>query len=460
MKNGFWRGVGKVFGDFASPGMLAVTTGMAEGATLTSESAAGEGRLNDEYAKHYVKQAKIEDKFPSYHDVSGASDGRPSGAPYYFNGAFHQWLQDEYGMEAYADFWYRIVNGKNLTVSGAFKKAFGEKLKNAWHDFESHYEVPEIPDNPVRAGLAQDFFQPDSSSYSQFNDSGSLYSSLTAAGGKLVWMDRLGGRVFAADEGDVPVFRYMFSQRGLSDLHLSNDGRFLALNYISINNSAEKARIKIYDFSNKSFYSVKEKGLREGLIIQSGSSYYLVAQKYLAQHYSLVIFRLEFNADGSRITGTSKVSEEVLAVETNPYAFTALKDGNFAWLKKEGLNYSLCISNVEGNLIEEYAFPKGLAVRSLSYSGQGVAEDEALYFSYAQKGTMPRLGKIALKEEKLYLGTDDFSGGVFEPVFWNDRLVYIGKFLQQNRILSTADIRESEPGTFCYKLFMEFERLV
>ena len=167
-------------------------------------------------------------------------------------------------MEAYADFWYRIVNGKNLTVSGAFKKAFGEKLKNAWHDFESHYEVPEIPDNPVRAGLAQDFFQPDSSSYSQFNDSGSLYSSLTAAGGKLVWMDRLGGRVFAADEGDVPVFRYMFSQRGLSDLHLSNDGRFLALNYISINNSAEKARIKIYDFSNKSFYSVKEKGLREG----------------------------------------------------------------------------------------------------------------------------------------------------------------------------------------------------
>ena len=114
MKNGFWRGMGAIFGDCVVPGMLSVTTGMAEGATVTSESAAGEGRLNDEYAKHYVKQAKIEDKFPNYHDVSGAADIQPGGAPYFFNGAFHQWLQDSYGLDAYADFWWRVVNGKNL----------------------------------------------------------------------------------------------------------------------------------------------------------------------------------------------------------------------------------------------------------------------------------------------------------------------------------------------------------
>lgn len=454
MKNGFWRGVGKIFGDCVTPGMFAVTTGMAEGATLTSESAAGEGRLNDEYAKHYVKQAKIEDKFPSYHDVSGASDGRPSGAPYFFNGAFHQWLQNEYGMEAYADFWYRIVNGKNLTVSGAFKKAFGVKLKTAWYDFETHYQVPDIPDDPVRAGLAQDFFQPDSSAYSQLNDSGSLYNSLTSAGGRLVWMDLLGGRVFAADAGagtvtddnnEAPVFHHVFSQRGLSSVRLSNDGRFLAVNYISINSPTEKARIKIYDFSNKSFYSVNEKGLREGLVIQAGDSTYLLAQKYLSQHYSLALFRLEFNPDSSRITGSTKVSEQILQAETNPYAFTALKDGRFAWLKKTGLNYSLCISSVssvEGNLIEEteeFAFPQGMVVRSLSYSDQGPAENGALYFSYAQKSTMPRLGRFVLSESKLYLTNNDFSGGVFEPVCWNDRLVYIGEFLQQNRILSLKE---------------------
>ena len=130
MKNGFWRFMGKVFGDEFAPGMLSVTSGMAEGATVTSESAAGEGRLNDEYAKHYVKQAKIEGKFPSYHDVSGASDVSPSGAPSYFNGAFHDWLQKKYGMDAYVEFWYRVVNGKNITISGAFKKYVSRKEKN------------------------------------------------------------------------------------------------------------------------------------------------------------------------------------------------------------------------------------------------------------------------------------------------------------------------------------------
>ena len=74
MKNGVWNAITKIFGDCVVPGMLTVTTGMAEGATVTSESASGEGRLNDEYSKHYVKQAKIENQFPSYHDVSGASD--------------------------------------------------------------------------------------------------------------------------------------------------------------------------------------------------------------------------------------------------------------------------------------------------------------------------------------------------------------------------------------------------
>ena len=63
MKDEVWLTASKVFGDCFVPGMLSVTTGMAEGATLTSESAAGEGRLNDEYAKHYVSRQKSKVSF-------------------------------------------------------------------------------------------------------------------------------------------------------------------------------------------------------------------------------------------------------------------------------------------------------------------------------------------------------------------------------------------------------------
>ena len=316
MKSGFWRIIDKVFGDCVVPGMLAVTTGMAEGATLTSESAAGEGRLNDEYSRHYVKQAKIENSFPSYHDVSGASDITPGNAPYYFNGAFHQWLQDNYGLSAYADFWYRVVNGDNFTISGAFKKAFKIKLTKAWKQFKQDYEVPAVPANPVKAGLVQDFFEPGADKYSRMNDAGSVYASLSTGGDRLVWVDRIGNRVFAAEKGKEADYKELFSQNGLTSARLSSDGRFLALSYYSGNGVGTTARVKIYDFENGHFYSVKETGLKEAAVVKNGGGWYLVAQKYISQHYSIEVSQLVLSGDGRRVTGCEPVAEVVMVQAT------------------------------------------------------------------------------------------------------------------------------------------------
>ena len=436
MKNGFWRFMGHVFGDCVTPGMLSVTTGMAEGATVAYESSTGEGegRLNDEYAMHSVKQAKIENKFPAYHDVSGAADVAPGGAPYYFNGAFHGWLQEKYGLEPYAQFWYRVVNGKNITISGAFKKAFGLKLTKAWKQFIEDFQVPDVAANPVKAGLVQDFFEPSAADYSMMNNAGSQYDALTAATsesdtGRLVWLDSMGGRVFSAESDDLQHYRQLFSHRGITDINLSNDGRFLALSYMSGNGSGERARIKLYDFDSGSFYSVKETGIKEGAVVKSGSDWYLLAQKYLAQHYSIVIFKLQLSENGRHVKETRQVAELTFGVETNPYAFTPLDDGTFAYLKKQGLNYSLCMSTIEGQPLAEYAFPKGMAVRSLSYNS-GI-----FYFSYAQKGTLPRLGKMQAANGQMELSSEDISGGVFAPVYLDGKIIYIGSFLRQSRIL-------------------------
>ena len=472
MKNGFWTFIGKVFGDCVAPGMLTVTSGMAEGATVTSESAAGEGRLNDEYAKHYVKQAKIEDKFPSYHDVSGAADAGPGGAPYYFNGAFHQWLQDKYGMEAYANFWFRVVNGKNFTIAGAFKKAFGIKLKKAWAQFEEDYEVPDLAANPVEAGLARDFFEPDLNEYSILNNAGSRYGSLTASAGegaapRLVWIDYYGGRVQTVQGGEgseaslavkaersqhsvpAPSIRTLFALRGINTVRLSNDGRFLAASYTSDLAATERACVKIYDFEDGSFFSVKETGLKEAVVVKNSlNEWFLLAQKYSSQHYSIAVYRLLLDDQTHKIKSVEPYTELVMEAETNPYAFTPLGNGTFAWLKKSKLSYSLCISKVDGSLIKEYSFPQGMVVRSLSYSSEcgaraGEAETEAsgqsssgiFFFSYAQKGTMPRLGTLNAEDGKLFLSDADISGAVFEPLYWQGQLVYVGEFFRQSRLL-------------------------
>ena len=448
MKNTFWRGVGKIFGDCISPGMSSITTGMAEGATVTSESAAGEGRLNDEYAKHYVKQAKIENAFPAYHDVTGAADISPYGAPYYFHGAFHQWLQEKYGMDAYADFWYRTINLKNLILPAAFKKAYGVSMNTAWKEFVNDYEVPELAANPVKAGLVQDFFEPKGSYYSRMNDAGSLYTSPAAAVTpegyeKLVWVDSSDNYVFSATASPELSVKKLFSHTGLNGVRLSNDGLFLTVNYISSNSATPKACVKIYNFETGSFYSVPEKGLKESVVVKNGDSWYLIGQKYFARHYSIAVYKLLVSSEGSRIRGIEAFAEVKLEPETNPYEFTALKDGNFAWLQKKGLSYSLCISSPDGSLLKKFDFPEGMTVRSLSSQTQ-----DAFYFSYAQKGTLPRLGKLLLSGEgktvagHLYLSREDLSGGVFEPVYWNGKVVYIGEFLRQSRILCMEDLTE------------------
>ena len=463
MKSGAWYFAGKIFGDCFVPGMLSVTTGMAEGATLTSESAAGEGRLNDEYAKHYVKQAKIEGAFPSYHDVSGSGDVSPRGSPYYFNGAFHQWLQEKYGLEAYADFWYRVVNGKNLTIAGAFKKSFGLKLKTAWKQFAEAYVIPELAANPVQAGQVQDFFEPDKMAYSQLNDAGSLYESLTASlsepARRLVWLDPIGGRVFATDlapdftssRGSSPAkIRQLFAMQGITNVRLSNDGRLLAVSYISENAEAPKARVKIYDMERNRFHSVPESGLKEAAILCADKAYYLISQKYSDQHFSIKISRINMSPDGRLVKNLEDIKEILLPVETNPFCFTPMEDGNFAFLKKTGNDYSLCIYSAEGQALSRFEFPEGMAVRSLSYTCEG---DKKLFsFSYARAGTMPRFGMLDSQSGDLCLGKEDFSGGLFEPVLFDDGIVYIGEFYRQNRLLFlNRDKLQLEEGLTCKK---------
>ena len=454
MKSKFWKGVSRVFGDAVAPGMLSVTTGMAEGATVASESAFGEGRLNSDYSKHYVRQAIIEGKFPAYHDVSGAADIAPNAAPYYFNGAFHGWLQEKYGLQAYANFWYNVVNGKKITIAGCFKKAYGVKLKAAWNQFKQEYEVtvPDLLANPVEAGLVQDFFVPKKSSYSLMNDSGSQYASLSAAPNRLVWLDSAGGRVYELSNPNPNKKnkaamrprkqlrpRTIFSVRGIRNVSLSNDGRILAISYFSENGPGSTAFVRLYDFKSHVFFNVLKAGLKDATVVENRGDYFLIAQGFQTQNFSISISKICFDQNGQFIKRIEPVCNLVQEAEVNPFGFIPLENGFFAYIQKSRLDYSICVRNISGALVREYSLPKQMVVHHLSYdwskTGRSVEEPGDLFLSYTQKDTMPRLGILNQQTGALNLSNFDISGGVFSPVYWNDEIVYIGKFLRQNRLL-------------------------
>lgn len=449
MKNPFWTAFSKIFGDSATPSSLWISSGMAEGATLTSESADGEGRLNDEFAKHFVKQAKIEGKFPNYYDVTGASDKYPVGSYYWFNGAFHQWLQENFGMQKYAEFWDQLVNLKSLTVGIAFKKIYELELKTAWEIFKNDYETPNVPANPLDSGLVQDFFISRNNFYSFENKIGSHFTSLSNSEKGIAWIDSYGGKIKYAPAPDpqaqktaINSAETLFYLKNAQKIGLSQDNRFMAASYFSGNSAGTTARTKIWDFETKSFYKVKTNGLKESAIIQANGKYYLVAVKFESPKNALYIEEIKLN-EKNRVYSTEFFDQKEFPRNVNISCFVQVEDGKFAFVKKDKSEYSIAIltfgeKNLDENC-EEYKIPtQKTTVRSLSYDDAG----KKFYFSWAAPGTMPRLGVLDVSQNRFLFSGEkgDLSGGIFMPVAFGAEIAYIAQFYKFSGMLKIPNL--------------------
>lgn len=438
----FWRGIKSVFGDAISPIGLNITSGWAEGATLTSESVHGEGRLNDEYAKKTVIQAKLENKFPCYGRVQGESDVYPVGSYYFFNGAFNKYLQDKYGMEKYSKFWYEAVNCHHIFTGHVFKTVYKKNLNKEWKVFAKEYEVPEIPGNPVAANLVQDFFNKDKSTYSSLNNAGYIFSSLSKSQKGLTFIDSYNSdAVFfvpAEKLDDTKIKpKKLFTLSGLTSAVQSSDGRFIALIYTTNSGATIQSKSAVYDTLNKKIIKFGERGCGESSVIVFNGEYYLIETHFKSQFYKFQISKLSENGNKGAEICTVEFPYEVF-----PNSITDLGDGTFAYLKKEKLNWSICVSDLNGNLLKEYKAPyERMVMRNLSF------DDGNIYFSYAKPGKMPDLGKLNISDNLYSFRSDDISGGVYYPLANGDSLIYSGSFYKMNRILTMKpEFSESVPA--------------
>lgn len=438
MKNKFWTAVAKVMGDPLNFAAWHISMGMAESATVSGESAAGEGRLNDEYAKQMVKQAKIEGSFPDYWDVQGTADIYPSGSFYYFNGAFVEWLQTKYGMDKYAMFWYKCVNFQAITTSRAFKKVYGVSIRDAWKQYEEEYPVAEVASNPIYAGDAKDFFRPERNDfYSPKNDQGSLFSHLSVSETGIAYMDETCSKVFYVPLEDLSKDeikpKCLFQDRFLTSISFSKDGRFITAGCYDYSSANARYVTKIYDMETGKLFKVKEHGLYEPSIVKADGEYYLVRQGYTSPCYYTSVAKINFNSNGSidDITETAKCDFEL---NIAPFGYTDLGDGTFAYIKKDGLEYSIEVVDLNLNEIASYESPKNrMVIRYLSY------DDGKLLFSWTAPNTMPRLGSLNLEDGAFSLQEEDVSGGVYYPVAIpeSDEVAYVGTFYRENRLFTT-----------------------
>lgn len=428
--------VGKIFGDAVSNHYITVTSGMAEGATVAYESSKGEGRLNDSYALQMVRQAKLEDKFPKYSDVKGASDAYPRGSFYYFNGAFTDYLQKQYGMEKYAEYWYRCINGLNLTAAGAFKKTYGMKLDQAWQQFESSFEVPVVTAaDPVQAGIAKDFFEEGSEGFSIKNKSGSCYTQLCSSEDGIVFLDDSCNTVYLAKDGKI---KKLFNRDYIDSIRLSYDGRFLAVGYYTLASPTVKHCAAIYDLKFKKWINIGETNIANPAVVGDGTNYYFVTQVYDPQKYSICVKALTVQGRKVKV-GKENLVQKYFEPEQVPSSFTDLGNGSFAFVLKKGLEYSICISDSMLSEIKEYEAPlERMKIRDLSFSnGQ-------FLFSWATKDTLPRLGTLDLQNKNFSLSQENISGGVYTPVEYEGHVYYTAHFYKDVKLLELVQAQAQQ----------------
>ncbi|MBR4005683.1 MAG: hypothetical protein IKI90_07520 [Treponema sp.] len=429
MKNPFWTFMAKVFGDVVTVGdYLNMTTFIKEGAAVAEESKGGFGRLNNPYYMHTVRQAKIQGSFPSQADVTGARDIHPGGTmSYAFGGPFTKWLQDEYGMEKYAEFWYAGINTHTVTYQLVFKKVYGKSINTAWKEFQESLYVPE---NILHAGEIESIqIVPGTST------NGFLYSHVTSGKDKVAWLDQKTSTVWitTADEnGKLLKPKKFLTKANIDTISLSRDGRYLAVSYFSPNAAEPVSKVSVYDTQNKSHVQINEKSLRAPFVMQTEEGTFLCAVKTQGQNESLVRYRITTNGSGksNKIKKAEQVS--IWNFPRGEYIFSPLDfgRGRIACIYKKNGKAAVRIFDSDMNHLEIDLSETGLFLQGLS-----AQDDSTLLFSWARMDTLPRLGRLVLTDDSnavLELGDSDISGGVYYPAAFNGKYFFTGNFVDRN----------------------------
>ena len=474
MKNTFWRGVGAVFGDAVNPAYLFITRSRTEGVAVASESAGGEGRLNDPYSAQTVRQAKIEGAFPSHADIYGSRDIYPYDTNYHFGAAFENWIQKTYGMKNYARFLYKCVNFQTIHASLAFKSVYGISVKEAWCLFYDSVAVPDSaaqsPD-PLVKGTCKDYFS-GTDKRSKENTRASRYVSLVSCSSGFGFTDDASGS-FYFSKWDTERKRYdrakkICTVKSLRHTSLSRDGEYAAFSVMSESHAVPKSEVHIFNMKNRSRYTMSETGLRDAAVISWNGEYYLAAVKTKSQQSTLTVYKLDKNEDG-KVCGALLLASHPLA--RGDVAFTP-KDaggGEIVYVCKNGMKWSIRLYSIADGTEKVYDAPYARMVigdvsladaadngtadaadRSVSGTdterNDGARGSEKVFtFSWAAEDTMPRFGKLIIKKSddgradyaSMLLQTDDVSGGVYEPVMLqNGSIAYTGHFFRDNRLLT------------------------
>ncbi len=442
MRNKFWTALDSVFGDAYNFGCyITMPQFLKEGASVFEESRSGEGRLNDGFYLHMVRQSLVQGEFPSYTEIAGARDVYPGGnMSYGFGGPFVDWLQREYGKDRYVEFWYEGINGGGLTYEIVFKKVYGISLGEAWESFRRSIQCPAV------AAGADDVEGVEY--YQRGQTPGAVYTSLSAGRNGITYAEKKSSSVWFApwENGGLGKSRKLFTKRGLQFCRQSRDGRFMAVGCSGIDYGNPRNELFVYDMEKKSFTNVPELSLRDACIVDRGDRPLLCAVKTRNGSVAISVWEMVLAEKDGGVKGIRFLREQDFALGTKVFSLVDASDGKVGFIQKDENGWSVCLmDSAAGGDILQVRFGQGMALRGLSPDEKSLADGKIGFnFSWATRDVMPRLGNLVLDGDMAHVSLmdGDISGGVYFPCSGQGEIqyAYIGNFVSENRLVLMKDV--------------------
>ena len=438
-----------ILGDSFQPvGLFNVPYSLLEGAVYAEDEKSMSGLLYDNWNLELLMQAKLENKFPSLLQVSGAYDIYPvNKIDYIAAAAFFAYIQQMWGLEKFGLYWQECgkINLFRLEA-GIFKKVYGLPLKQAWQNFIDAIPQPQT----ISEENTNQFLQ---------TDYDSNYKFIVSTNYGLVWYDELKEEVDISGFYDYQsIKQLLFLANNITNLTVSPDGRFLVISHVQ-GGSREKFMqdiVRIYDLKERKF--LKEKyDMRDGSIVRLKDGRFAVAGNYVDNGYSnLIIYESpELNKlIGFEDSSPSLIYSRSFQTDITPCGPVALGKNYFACLVCQNNEWYIMVSQIQAedsssSLPDEDfyrvatqpldgSFGEVLKIHNLRYadyvevSGKKSDRDKnfCLLFDFVLENQLSfvRTGWIFFDENSIPLRTlissSDYYGGMNSGAMFNCKLYY------------------------------------
>ena len=445
-------------GDAFQPvGLLNVPYSFLEGAVYAEDEKSLSGLLYDNWNLQLLMQAKLENKFPTLLQVSGAYDIFPGNeVDFIAAAAFYAYIQQKYGIEKFGQYWQECGKLNLFKLDkGIFEAVYQTSVYNEWQDFIDAiplpYEIIEDEQN-VNTFLKTDY------------DSNYKYIVSTNYG--LVWYDELKEEVDISGFYDFESPRQLlFLANGITNLTVSPDGRFLAVSHVQggVREKFEHDIVRIYDLKQRKFLAEKY-DMRDGSIVSLQDGRFGVMGNYVDDGYScLVVYE---SAGINELLGYKDSESHVVYMrsfqsDVTPFSPVALSNNHFACLLCRNNEWSIMISDIIpdgetlGGLYSDKhndedvytisngfgmngAFPEVLKIRNLRYADyievSGRRSDRGanycLLFDFVLQNqpSLVRTGWIFFDGNSIpsrsFVTASDYYGGMSSGAMFNCNLYY------------------------------------